>query len=108
LFPNYREEERAYYEKTRIYPIMHVMGVRKDVAEAHPWLPGSVYKAFCEAKAIATKELVKVGSAAVTVPWPEVGAQDAIKVMGKDFGGTAWLRTLARSRRWRATRTSKG
>src|SRR5262249_39945075 len=63
---------------------MHVMGVRKDVAEAHPWLPGSVYKAFCEAKAIATKELVKVGSVAVTVPWPEVDAQ-AIKLMGKDF-----------------------
>src|SRR5262249_33792173 len=57
LFPDYRKEEEAYYRKTGIFPIMHVMGIRQEIAERHPWLAISLYKAFDESKAIAMKRM---------------------------------------------------
>src|SRR6476620_3724725 len=53
LFPNAREAERAYYKKTGLFPIMHLIGIKKTLVERHPWLATSVFKAFCEAKALA-------------------------------------------------------
>src|SRR5262249_48515706 len=53
LFPDYRSVEEDYYRRTRIFPIMHLIGIRRDLAERHPWLAVNVQKAFAEAKAIA-------------------------------------------------------
>jgi len=53
LFADTRAAERAYYQKTGLFPIMHLIGIRKTLAEKYPWLATSVYKAFCEAKALA-------------------------------------------------------
>ena len=43
LFENFREVEAAYFRKTRIFPIMHMVGIRKSLLEANPWLAVSVY-----------------------------------------------------------------
>jgi len=43
LFPNNPEVEAAYFKKTRIFPIMHAIGIRRSLAEQHPWLAVSVY-----------------------------------------------------------------
>jgi 4,5-dihydroxyphthalate decarboxylase len=51
LFPDTRAAELAYYKKTGLFPIMHLIGIRKPLVEQYPWLPVSLYKAFCEAKA---------------------------------------------------------
>jgi 4,5-dihydroxyphthalate decarboxylase len=85
LFPNYREVEKAYYEKTGLFPIMHLIGIRKSLAEKHPWLPVSVYKAFCEAKAIALADVREVSALNVTLPWVEAEALDTIRLMGRDY-----------------------
>jgi len=69
LFENFREVEAAYFRKTRIFPIMHVLGIRRSLIAAHPWLPVSVYKAFIEAKRIAVHELLDAGINFVTLPW---------------------------------------
>src|ERR1700704_6584763 len=53
LFPNYKEVEQDYYQRTRIFPIMHTVVVREDVYRAHPWVANSIYKAFCEARDLA-------------------------------------------------------
>jgi 4,5-dihydroxyphthalate decarboxylase len=50
MFPNYRQAEMAHYTRSGIFPIMHLIGVRKSLAERSPWLPATVYKAFCQAK----------------------------------------------------------
>src|SRR5256714_12660753 len=50
LFPNYPEVEAAYFKKTKIFPIMHAIGIRRSLVEKHPWLAVSVYKAFLKAK----------------------------------------------------------
>jgi 4,5-dihydroxyphthalate decarboxylase len=85
MFPNYREAEMAYYKRSGIFPIMHLVGVRKSLAEQYPWLPATVYKAFCQAKKIAIAEMTEMSATKVTLPWPEVGVEDAARLMGEDF-----------------------
>jgi 4,5-dihydroxyphthalate decarboxylase len=85
LFPNYREVETEYYRRSGMFPIMHLVGIKKELAEKHPWLPATVYKAFCQAKKIAIDEMKEMSATKITVPWPEVGVQDAVQLMGEDF-----------------------
>jgi 4,5-dihydroxyphthalate decarboxylase len=85
LFPNTREAEQAYYKKTRMFPIMHLVGIRKELVQKYPWLPTSVYKAFCEAKALAMIDLLDVNALMVSLPWLIPETEDTMAVMGKDF-----------------------
>jgi 4,5-dihydroxyphthalate decarboxylase len=85
LFPNTREAETAYYKKTGLFPIMHLVGIRKTLAEQYPWLPASVYKAFCEAKALAMVDLCDVNALMVTLPWLEAETKETMALMGQDF-----------------------
>jgi 4,5-dihydroxyphthalate decarboxylase len=85
LFPDTRAAEKAYYKKTGHFPIMHLIGIRKSLVEKYPWLPTSVYKAFCEAKDIAMENLVDVNALMVTLPWLEAETKDTMTIMGQDF-----------------------
>jgi 4,5-dihydroxyphthalate decarboxylase len=85
LFPNTRAAEQAYYKKTRLFPIMHLVGIRKTLAEQYPWLATSVYKAFCEAKARAMIDLRDVNALMVTLPWLEAETHETSAIMGEDF-----------------------
>jgi 4,5-dihydroxyphthalate decarboxylase len=85
LFPNTREAEQAYYKKTRMFPIMHLVGIRKELVAKYPWLPSSVYKAFCEAKALAMIDLLDVNALMVTLPWGIPETQETMALMGKDY-----------------------
>lgn len=57
LFPDYKVEEEAYYKKTGIFPIMHVLGLKQELVEEHPWVATNLYKAFEESKAMAMKRM---------------------------------------------------
>jgi 4,5-dihydroxyphthalate decarboxylase len=85
LFPNTRAVERAYYEKTGLFPIMHLIGVKKALVERHPWLPTSLYKAFAEAKALALWEVRDINALRVTLPWLEAEAYETMALMGEDY-----------------------
>ena len=85
LFPNSREAEKAYYKKTGLFPIMHLVGIRKTLVEQYPWLATSVYKAFCEAKALAMADLRDVNALMVTLPWLEAETNETMAAMGQDF-----------------------
>ncbi len=85
LFPNYAAVEEAYYKRTKIFPIMHMIGIRRSLVEKHPWLPVSVYKAFARAKEIAIEELGLIGHLAVTLPWPVAAQDEARRVLGEDY-----------------------
>jgi 4,5-dihydroxyphthalate decarboxylase len=80
LFENFREVETAYFRKTKIFPIMHLIAIRKTLVAANPWLPVSVFKAFIRAKDIAIHELKDAGVNFVTLPWvyQEVLAAEAL------------------------------
>jgi len=85
LFPDTRKAEVAYYRKTKLFPIMHLIGIRKSLAEKYPWLATSVYKAFCEAKALAMIDLRDVNALMVTLPWLEAETHETAAIMGDDF-----------------------
>lgn len=85
MFPNYRQVEMEYYKRSGMFPIMHLIGIRKTLVEKYPWLPGTVYKAFVQAKKIAISEMKEMSATKITLPWPEVSVQDAAQLMGEDF-----------------------
>jgi 4,5-dihydroxyphthalate decarboxylase len=85
LFPDTRAAEQAYYKKTGLFPIMHLVGIRKSLVEKYPWLPTSVYKAFCEAKARAMIDLRDVNALMVTLPWLVAETNETAALMGDDF-----------------------
>ena len=57
LFPNYRQDEEAYFRKTGMFPIMHITGIKRSIVEKYPWVPINMYHAFNEAKRIAMKRM---------------------------------------------------
>ena len=85
LFPDTRQAELAYFKKTGLFPIMHLIGIKKTLVERYPWLPTSIYKAFLEAKAQAMLDLCDVNALMVTLPWLEAETRDTMNVMGRDF-----------------------
>jgi 4,5-dihydroxyphthalate decarboxylase len=57
LFPDHKAEEQAYFKKTGIFPIMHVVALRTEIAEKYPWVAINLFKAFERAKAAAMKRM---------------------------------------------------
>ncbi len=80
LFPNYPEVEAAYFQRTRIFPIMHVIGVRRTLAERHPWLPVSVFKAF-----LAARNAVEDWHLSIFDPWVPARYDQNRALLGDDF-----------------------
>jgi 4,5-dihydroxyphthalate decarboxylase len=85
LFPDYRAAEEEYYRRTGIFPIMHVVGIRKSLLEQHPWLAVNTYVAFLEAKALCYRDQEKIGHLFTTLPWPVDELERARSLMGPDF-----------------------
>jgi 4,5-dihydroxyphthalate decarboxylase len=85
LFPETRKSEMAYYKKTGMFPIMHLIGIKKTLVKQHPWLPTSVYKAFLEAKALTMIDLCDVNALMVTLPFLEAETKETMAAMGADF-----------------------
>ncbi|MGE5146352.1 MAG: ABC transporter substrate-binding protein [Candidatus Eiseniibacteriota bacterium] len=85
LFPDFRSIEKAYFKKTGIFPIMHVIGIRRSLVEAHPWLGSSLYKAFEQSKARCLPELSQMAALKITLPWVAQEAEDTRALMGDDF-----------------------
>jgi 4,5-dihydroxyphthalate decarboxylase len=85
LFPDPQRTAIEWFGRTRIFPIMHTLGIRKTLAEKHPWLPAAVMKAFEESKAIAMAKLGDTSATKVTLPFVEEQLRAARKLMGDDF-----------------------
>jgi len=85
LFPDTIGEAESYYRKTGIFPIMHVLGIRRSLADQHPWLPGALFKAFTQAKAVAQDALADTSATKVTMPFVEDNLARARALMGPDI-----------------------
>jgi len=84
LFPDFRRAERAYYEKTGIFPIMHTVVLREELARQHPWLPRSLYDAFVEAKRVAYARLDMTAALLYALPWLVAEIEETRALMGDD------------------------
>jgi 4,5-dihydroxyphthalate decarboxylase len=82
LFPNYKDEEIAYYKKTGIFPIMHVFGIKQEIVERHPWVPVNMFLAFNEAKAIAMKRMLN--PRLVPLAWYQEAREEQEQILGPD------------------------
>ena len=102
LFPDYATVEREYYCKTKIFPIMHVIVIRRDVYEPNPWLAQSLYKALVAAKREADEDLHESAALKVMLPWVLPHVEETERLMGRDFwpygleGNVHTLRTFLR------------
>jgi 4,5-dihydroxyphthalate decarboxylase len=85
LFPNYWEAELAYHRATGFFPIMHVVVVRKDVAEQHPTLPAALFQAFAKAKQIAQRELTDSAIMRTSLPWLVHHFEETKALMGENY-----------------------
>ena len=85
LFPNYPELEKDYYRRTKIYPIMHTVVIRRDVYEANPWVALSMYKALCRAKEHAYQLLADMGSPKVSSAWLQPLLEEERAIIGADW-----------------------
>ena len=85
LFADPIAAAKDYFKRTGFFPIMHVLGIRRELAERHPWLPGAVFKAFVQAKALAVQRLADTAAPSVTLPFVEETLKDARAAMGEDF-----------------------
>jgi 4,5-dihydroxyphthalate decarboxylase len=85
LFPDYRAAEQDYYRRTGIFPIMHAVGIKRELLERHPWLAASVYKAFMQAKRLADAEFVEITALKIGLPWVAFEFDATREVMGEDF-----------------------
>lgn len=95
LFPDYRAIEAAWYQRTQLFPIMHLVVIRRDVHEAHPGLDVALFRAFSAAKAQALARLRFTGTLAAMVPWlvAELESAEAL------FGDRYWPYGLEANRR---------
>jgi 4,5-dihydroxyphthalate decarboxylase len=85
LFGDSRERERQYFRDSGVFPIMHVLVMRRPVYEANPWLARSLVKAFGKAKDLAYRELARTAALAVTLPWVREEYEESIGLLGEDF-----------------------
>jgi 4,5-dihydroxyphthalate decarboxylase len=85
LFDDPTAAARDYYRRTGIFPIMHLVGVRRALAVRHPWLPAAVLKAFTQAKAAALARLGDTAATKVTLPFVEEQLKAARDLMGEDY-----------------------
>jgi len=94
LFPDYPTVEKAWFGQTGFFPIMHCLAVRRDVAEANPWLPLVLFRAFAEALRLSLEELRLVNVLRVSLPWIAAAMEEQERAMG----GDVWPYGFARNR----------
>jgi ABC-type nitrate/sulfonate/bicarbonate transport system substrate-binding protein len=85
LFPDVVAAEKAYFAATRIFPIMHVVVVRRDVYEANPWVAQSLYKAFVAAKEPVQDRLYDTSALRFALPWLAQHLEEARATLGDDY-----------------------
>jgi 4,5-dihydroxyphthalate decarboxylase len=86
LYPDYRSAEMDYYKRTKIFPIMHTVVIRRDVHEKHLQLAGALYSAFNRSKDVALKKMNYRGTLRYMLPWMTAELDDIDTV----FGGDPW------------------
>jgi 4,5-dihydroxyphthalate decarboxylase len=95
LFPNYRQAEMKYFAKTGLFPIMHVIVIKRAIYEKDPWVAQTLYKAFCAAKDLCMRELYDTNILRVSLPWTSAEYEDTCDLMTANY----WPYGLASNRK---------
>lgn len=95
LFPNFKEVEAEYYKRTGIFPIMHVIALKRSVFDAHPWVAQSLTKAFAAALDISYEAMAERAALRYMLPWLEDHVRETQSLMGE---GKWWKDGLSANR----------
>jgi len=85
LFEDFARVEREYFHRTRIFPIMHTVVIRRNVYERHPWIAQSLVKAFADAQREAYDDLAETAALKTMLPWLVAHVEETRREMGVDF-----------------------
>lgn len=85
LFPDYKQVEKDYFSRTGIFPIMHVIVIRRSVLDENPWVAGSLMKAFNRSLDVARDELMYRSSLKTMLPWLADHVEETVATMGDDY-----------------------
>jgi len=85
LFENYREVEEEYYRKTGIFPVLHILIVKRDEIDRDPALPAKVFAGFEDAKNRTQREIEEIAFYFTSLPWLSASVERAKTVMGPDL-----------------------
>lgn len=94
LFPDFVNVEKAYFARTGIFPIMHVVAIRREVYERNRWIAQALYKAFAEAQRRTYDDLLVSASLKTMLPWQIAAVEDTIATLGRDW----WPYGVAKNR----------
>jgi 4,5-dihydroxyphthalate decarboxylase len=94
LFSDPAAEEREYFRRSGIFPIMHVLGVRKTLLNEMPDLGAELFRAFCRAKAMAQADTMRQNYLRISLPWIVDAARETRALMG----GNPWSYGFRRNR----------
>jgi 4,5-dihydroxyphthalate decarboxylase len=84
LFPDYQQMEEQYYARTKVWPIMHVIAIKKQILEQHPWVAGSLYNAFNDSKNRALSRMFEQSVSRYPLPWLTTYARQMREMFGGD------------------------
>jgi 4,5-dihydroxyphthalate decarboxylase len=85
LFPDFKQAEKDYFRRTKIFPIMHVIVIRTKIYEEHPWIAQSLYKAFCDAKDLCFGQLYDSNVLRISLPWTVAEYEETRALMTEDY-----------------------
>ncbi|REE95077.1 4,5-dihydroxyphthalate decarboxylase [Thermomonospora umbrina] len=95
LLPDARDRERAYFDATGVFPIMHTIAVRRRLLDAHSWIATALYKAFCRARDASLERIADTAVSRIPVAWlPQIAADPSAPGFGWPYGVQANLATL--------------
>lgn len=95
LYSDYRSEEMQYHAETGIYPIMHVVAMRRTLFERYPWVAMNLFKAFDESKRRSLERIEDLTASRLPVPW----AASIVGELSKNFGADPFPYGLGANRK---------
>ena len=94
LIPNFREVEQEYFQRTKIFPIMHTIVIREEVYEKQPWIAQSLFKAFDESKQLCKEAMYEFSALKYMLAW----SIDEMEKERETLGDDAWAYGLKPNR----------
>ena len=85
LYPDYLPMEEEYYARTSVWPIMHIIAMKRSIAERHPWVPRNLYNAFLDSKRHALARILDPAVSRYPVPWLTAYARRMRDMFGGDL-----------------------
>ena len=85
LFPDFAAVERDYFQRTRIFPMMHAVVIRRELYRANPWIAQSLSKAFAQAQRKTYRDLAETAALKTMLPWLLAHVEETHREMGDDW-----------------------